>query len=394
MSAQYALPHIQRGWQLLATTVFSCALKIQWQISGYQPSWRFRDECEFDLIYAEISPPPPSLMSSLSTYHHVARTELESVVSGPANLYPSYPGVDNPRARADDDAAGFVRICSMESCFAALPRPSQFPPAHICAGSTLTLAVGMFFSIAINLPWDDVNETCWYRSRDPSAMLRWLVGTQTVWILLASLGEVIAFMVIFGYMVLYRLVPEDTPTSSPSTASHRPGPTILRFQNIIMRIGLYPLASCILNISTTVIEFYLFQTHQNNVEAAQQRNWRLDLADLAIYAGRPLIYGLLATTDPSFIRALRALRHPQNESETLSHVGTSGLVMSTIIYLPQDDISFSEHKDDTLGSRTEAQMGGHETSTIPIPDQNLEMALPPVVDGNGMPTSIEVVCHI
>ncbi|KAJ6504962.1 hypothetical protein C8R45DRAFT_1090727 [Mycena sanguinolenta] len=97
------------------------------------------------------------------------------------------------------------------------------------------------------------------------------VCAQIVWILLASFGEVISFTIILGYLVVYRLVPEDTPTSYPSTSSHRPGSTILRFRNIILRIGLYPLVSCILNISTAVIEFCLFQNHQKNLKTLEQQ---------------------------------------------------------------------------------------------------------------------------
>ncbi|KAJ6457743.1 hypothetical protein C8R45DRAFT_1032935 [Mycena sanguinolenta] len=287
----------------------------------------------------------------------------------------------------------------------------------------LVFSAGMFFSIAINLPlvlafkvngrkmekyyvigtmligivsnfvphifghlrWD---ETCWYGSGDPSAMLRWYVGAQIVWILLASFGEVISFTIILGYLVVYRLVPEDTPTSYPSTSSHRPGSTILRFRNIILRIGLYPLVSCILNISTSVIELCLFQNHQRNLEKLEQQNWRLDLADLAVYAGRPIIYGLLAATDPSFIRALRALRYPQNESETPSQIRTRGLVMSTIIYLPQDEISINAQ-----GSSLEAQISGEEMSATSPPNINPAMWKAPL-GGNGTPAPIDVVSHI
>jgi hypothetical protein len=32
--------------------------------------------------------------------------------------------------------------------------------------------------------------------------LRWLIGTQTVWILLASVGEVGAFLIILGYLIV------------------------------------------------------------------------------------------------------------------------------------------------------------------------------------------------
>jgi hypothetical protein len=62
-------------------------------------------------------------------------------------------------------------------------------------------------SILIFLPgrWADVNSTCWYRtsSTNPAAMLGWLIGTQTFWIMLFALGEVGAFFIIVGYLVAY-----------------------------------------------------------------------------------------------------------------------------------------------------------------------------------------------
>ncbi|KAF7340508.1 hypothetical protein MSAN_02122200 [Mycena sanguinolenta] len=239
-----------------------------------------------------------------------------------------------------------------------------------------------------NLGWDDVNETCWYHGKDPSEMLRWLGGTQTVWVLLASLGEVVSFIVIIGYLVVYRLVPEDTASSCASTSPRRPGSTILRFRNIVLRIGLYPIVSCVFNVSTTVIEFYLLQAGQKNVAASQQKKWRLDLANIVIYAGRPLIYGLLAATDPSFIRALHALHYPENESATLSEIHTPGLEMSTIIYLPQDDIS--------IDGSLEAQRRVEESPTISTPNimnpENGKMRSPAGENGTG--ASIDVIYHI
>jgi hypothetical protein len=35
--------------------------------------------------------------------------------------------------------------------------------------------------------------------------MRWLIGTQTFWILLAALGEVSAFLIILGHLVLYEV---------------------------------------------------------------------------------------------------------------------------------------------------------------------------------------------
>ncbi|KAJ6503730.1 hypothetical protein C8R45DRAFT_1185620 [Mycena sanguinolenta] len=297
----------------------------------------------------------------------------------------------------------------------------------------LVFSAGMFFSIAINLPlvlvlkvngrkmekyyvigvtliglgsnlasyvsgnlgWDDINETCWYSSEDPTALLHWFMGSQTVWILLASIGEAVAFMIIVWYLVAHRLVAEDIPTTYSSTASHRPGSTILKFRNIILRIGLYPLVSCIFNISITVVEFYLFQNHKK-YPGTPKPNLRLNLAVLAVYTGRPFIYGLLAATDPSFLRALHALRHPETELEAQSQVRTSTLDMSTIIYLPQDEISITEQdKAATLESSMTVQNWRDETTVVSLARTNSEIGkIGSLADSDVMRGPIDVVCHI
>ncbi|KAF7360857.1 hypothetical protein MSAN_01115100 [Mycena sanguinolenta] len=297
---------------------------------------------------------------------------------------------------------------------------------------SLLFSAGMFFSIAVNLPlvlafningkkmekyyvigvtlvslvsslaayasgnfgWDDVPKTCFYRNQDPSKMLRWLVGTQSAWILLASLGEVTAFMIIVGYLVVHKLVPEDTSSSYASSASHRPGSTIRRFRKIILRIGLYPIVSCILNISTTVIQLYVLQNRNEHGAASREKKRSLSLANLAIYAARPLIYGLLAATDPSFIRALHALRHPDNDLETLSQSRTPGLEMSTIIYLPQDEIFMNDSEQDKYMDNTSSEVQRRrieEGPTISTPGITAEMRKAQTqVDGNGT----DVMYHI
>ncbi|KAJ6530984.1 hypothetical protein DFH09DRAFT_933990 [Mycena vulgaris] len=110
---------------------------------------------------------------------------------------------------------------------------------------SLMLSAGMFFCMALNLPlvlvygvngqrmekyyilgtsvvctactmsayasgslgWNTFSQACWYRGDDPAAMLRWVIGTQTFWLLLVSAGEVIAFLTIIGYMIAYQVRP-------------------------------------------------------------------------------------------------------------------------------------------------------------------------------------------
>ncbi|KAJ6600384.1 hypothetical protein DFH09DRAFT_1128167 [Mycena vulgaris] len=304
---------------------------------------------------------------------------------------------------------------------------------------SLMFSAGMFFCMALNLPlvlahnvngqkmekyyvvgttlfslicnvvpyasgkfgWDAINSTCWYRSTNPADMMRWLIGTQTFWIMLSAVGEVGAFLTILGYLVAYELEirhfhPETQfKTTYSSEVSHRAGPTILKLRNIILRVGLYPLVSCLLNISTSVIDVYQMKNPESSASS-----WGLNFTDIAIYAGRPLIYGLLAATDPSLIRALRALRHPQDESETQSHGPgwpTPSAYLSTVIDMLPSDVDCD-------------QTDREETSTTPTlgtileeGKERKERCLDEGHDQGGITTntlapiqraSIDVVCHI
>ncbi|KAJ6517694.1 hypothetical protein DFH09DRAFT_215361 [Mycena vulgaris] len=180
---------------------------------------------------------------------------------------------------------------------------------YIVGTSVVCTATAVSAYASGSLGWNASIQVCWYRSDDPAAMLRWIIGTQTFWILLVSVGEVIAFLTIMGYMIAYQLVTRCfTPQTQQSFVSenlHTTGLTIVKFRNIILRIGLYPLVSCLLNISTALLNVYLVK-HPELTDLTG----RLFVVDLALFSARPLIYGILAATDPSFLRGLRQLRHP------------------------------------------------------------------------------------
>ncbi|KAJ7323248.1 hypothetical protein DFH08DRAFT_1085464 [Mycena albidolilacea] len=323
------------------------------------------------------------------------------------------------------------------------------------ASLSLMFSAGMFFCMALNLPlviahnvngqnmekyyvlgttlvclicnlvpyasgkfgWDTRNDTCWYRDTNQTDMLRWLIGTETVWMMLASAGEVGAFLIIVGYLIAYELdmrrfhTGTRFKTTYSSEAPHRTGLTILKFRSIILRIGLYPLVSCMLNISASVLDLYEVK-HLESTEL----NWRLNLADLAIYCGRPLIYGLLAATDPSFIRALRALRHPEDDSETQPYGRgvnapwpAPSICLTTFIDMPSNDSETQTNKDDERGYGSHAHIRAGETSTLSVPtsatDQEVgkqrrraerhdQSWMTTTVVEPTQPVSIDVVCHI
>ncbi|KAJ7714382.1 hypothetical protein B0H16DRAFT_1772867 [Mycena metata] len=140
--------------------------------------------------------------------------------------------------------------------------------------------------------------TCWFNNPLPDVQFRWLVGSQSVWILLMSTGEVMRN-------------PRGMSTSSTSF-SIPPSPAIVVYRSIILRIGLYPLLSCCLSFTGCILDIWLTK----NTEPTELQ-FRLSFLDLCVFALRPTLYTLLAAMDPGFLRALRALRnHSKSKHST------------------------------------------------------------------------------
>ncbi|KAJ7852807.1 hypothetical protein B0H14DRAFT_3450600 [Mycena olivaceomarginata] len=142
-------------------------------------------------------------------------------------------------------------------------------------------------------------ETCWYNNADKEARFRWVIGTQTSWIITFAVGEVSAFLIILGYLVTHEIHLLRHPAHTEATySSEGAGSTILKFRNIILRIGLYPLVLCILNLTGAVINLYESRKYKMEAPESTKSDMILMLANLGVCAGRPPIYGLLAATDP------------------------------------------------------------------------------------------------
>ncbi|KAJ7352133.1 hypothetical protein DFH08DRAFT_990264, partial [Mycena albidolilacea] len=211
-------------------------------------------------------------------------------------------------------------------------------------------------------------ETCWYNSANTAIRFRWFIGTQTSWMIITVVGEVGAFLIILGYLVTHEIYLLRCPLHTEATySSGGAGSTILKFRNIILRIGLYPLASFVLNLTAAVIDLHEFRKHEMGARKSTKLDMILLLVNAATCAGRPLIYGLLAATDPSFIRALNALRHPEAESPT--QFNGRSYCLSTIVDIPLDD-TYS-HDGETLHNdraQQERMRAAQESSTVPERD--------------------------
>ncbi|KAJ7778246.1 hypothetical protein B0H16DRAFT_1846327 [Mycena metata] len=166
------------------------------------------------------------------------------------------------------------------------------------------------------------NDACWFNSPDPVVQLRWWIGTQGFWMLLTAAGEVVSFFVIVGFMassnaqetifnfswpykiLRHRVVSAIASGTSSLKPPTLPKPPIVAYRNIILRIGLYPLVSCLFIVTGGFLDFYRTKT----------QNRRLGIVHLLVYSLRPMAYAILAATDPSFLRALRALRGSQHKA--------------------------------------------------------------------------------
>ncbi|KAJ7035402.1 hypothetical protein C8F04DRAFT_529386 [Mycena alexandri] len=155
--------------------------------------------------------------------------------------------------------------------------------------------------------------TCWFNDPRPDVQFQWLLGSQTIWILLMCTGEVVSFLFILRYMYLIRK--DRVLTSSFSTI---PKPPIMAYRSIILRIGLYPLLSCSLNFTGSILDIWLTK---NPVPTELQ--WQLSFVDLCVFGLRPSLYSLLAATDPGFLRAIRAL---QNDRKSTNSTGTTSSI--------------------------------------------------------------------
>ncbi|KAJ7716896.1 hypothetical protein B0H14DRAFT_3631851 [Mycena olivaceomarginata] len=233
---------------------------------------------------------------------------------------------------------------------------------YYVAGTTLICLICNVSPYASgNIGWDATAHICWYNNPDPEVRFLWHIGTQTSWEIIFVVGELSAFLIIVGYLIAHEIHFLRRPACTDTTySSEGAGSTILRFRNIILRIGLYPLVSCVVNITVTVIDLRLLRQHKMELWESTKLDMILMFVALTLWAGRPLIYGLLAATDPSFIRALRALRHPEAEPETQFYSGNGCL--STIVDIPPHEISFDESESLDNGHARPERMPARESS--------------------------------
>ncbi|KAJ6502934.1 hypothetical protein C8R47DRAFT_1316872 [Mycena vitilis] len=167
------------------------------------------------------------------------------------------------------------------------------------------------------LGWQTTNGTCWIRDTIPTEQLHWLLITQSVPMVLMSTLE------LFSFLRIHHLH-DRTP-------------------------ALYPLLSCFLSVTACILDVYGVQHNTNITDFVIT----LGATNLFVYCLRPILYTLLAATDPSFLRAVRSLQwtplsrwRKQTEKDSSRMVGQSswGTGASQELCLP-NELSMAEAEE-------------------------------------------------
>ncbi|KAF8991546.1 hypothetical protein BDQ17DRAFT_1370673 [Cyathus striatus] len=220
------------------------------------------------------------------------------------------------------------------------------------------IAATTILSIVLNVPTYAVHQfgynedtgTCWYSNTDPRLRLKWIIGTQSFWIILAATVETICSCVVLGWIYRFQritsiMIKVSTRTKPPqikektrirsSDNVFRPVMLVARdkrYRRVVLRIAMYPIVSLIVNYTTVILDLNMtvrgFHT---------QRDFNLLILDLIFYGIRPLAYGVLAITDPAFVNAVRELRgtevnrngHRTNSERTVTQLDFASAVQST-----------------------------------------------------------------
>ncbi|THV00194.1 hypothetical protein K435DRAFT_794311 [Dendrothele bispora CBS 962.96] len=157
--------------------------------------------------------------------------------------------------------------------------------------------------------WDPLEGCCWYSLKSSKEdKLIWEITTQMIWTALTAIGEfvnsayVIIWMWKYNQCVRYITQPSSKNSSEDDQSNQTPF-HFIDYKKIFIRISLYPLVSCFINLLSTFAS--VFSTINNGYH--NQTDYHILLLSDCLYGGRPLVYAILAASDPAFIRGSKSL---------------------------------------------------------------------------------------
>ncbi|KAJ7861824.1 hypothetical protein B0H14DRAFT_2575742 [Mycena olivaceomarginata] len=133
--------------------------------------------------------------------------------------------------------------------------------------------------------WSLHAQTCWFNTRTEAETFRWAIGTESFWLPFMAIGEAFMFLSIIAFFISYEMATRCRrhfhSNSSDLEDRYSPESPFVKYCYTIIRIG------------------------------------------LTVYSSRPIIYSLLAFTDPSFIRAAKKIWRHMRPSTIFSTSRTS-----------------------------------------------------------------------
>ncbi|KAJ7070393.1 hypothetical protein B0H15DRAFT_870593 [Mycena belliarum] len=155
------------------------------------------------------------------------------------------------------------------------------------------------------LGWfDRTTRDCFLRNPNVPHGLAWLVGTQSFWLLFMAASQAALFGTIIIFMVqheLKRRQPLKNGVSIDELLVYRESPMV-KYRDLILRIALYPILSCIFSAISTVITTVAMSNPSANYSPL------IPILGPFIFLVRPLLFVVLAAADPGYVGAVGALR--------------------------------------------------------------------------------------
>ncbi|KAJ3739087.1 hypothetical protein DFH05DRAFT_1407764 [Lentinula detonsa] len=168
------------------------------------------------------------------------------------------------------------------------------------------IIVSLVFATVLTVPpyaanqygWDPLEQDCWYKNDNLGQRLAWQISTQMAWTAITALGEIIASTSVMLFMVKHHVRTRRVFLSTQSISrSSSNSPQVIHansYKRIILRIALYPLASCFVNLLS--IFTALHSTIADGIH--NQTDYNILLLSDFLYGGRAIVYALLAASDP------------------------------------------------------------------------------------------------
>ncbi|KAJ7627441.1 hypothetical protein FB45DRAFT_1082802 [Roridomyces roridus] len=197
------------------------------------------------------------------------------------------------------------------------------------------------------------NHICWYNNENQNETLRWVIGTQMFWMLLLSAAEFGMFLVVVAFLLPFIRHSREAlhgfgitdAEQHPIDDCHAARNHLADWQVAPTRV--YPLVSCVMNIIGSVLAVWQLKEQAEPVPVS-----------LLVYSMRPLVYSMIAATDPSpgtsFVRAWQARRATTDSSSTqqTTQVPVS-VCLSTLVDFTVGSIHGAESDQLDAGSQTQ-----------------------------------------